>query len=81
MANLSYKTIRVPLRFWRSKSEEFVDFIIRDHIAIEVKSGKKVTHHDHKGLAMTMAQAIEESQQALEAVERQETIKALIVPA
>ena len=49
-AYLSYKNIRLPLKFWQSKSRMEVDFIIGDEVAIEVKSGNKVTKYDHKGL-------------------------------
>ena len=49
-ACLSYKNIRAPLRYWRSKSQFEVDFIIGNDTAIEVKSSNKVTVRDHKGL-------------------------------
>ena len=49
-ACLSYKKIRTPLKYWRSKSGFEVDFIIGNKMAIEVKSGKKITLRDHKGL-------------------------------
>ena len=49
-AYLSYKKIRIPLRYWRSKSGFEVDFVIGDKTAIEVKTGKKITSRDHKGL-------------------------------
>ena len=49
-ACLSYKNIRRPLKYWRSKSGFEVDFIIGDKTAVEIKSSKKVTSRDHKGL-------------------------------
>ena len=49
-AYLSYKKNRSPLRYWRSKSGFEVDFVIGDKMAIEVKSSKKITSRDHKGL-------------------------------
>lgn len=49
-AYISYKNIHLPLRFWRSKSGLEVDFIVGDKMAIEVKSGKKVTSYEHKSL-------------------------------
>ena len=49
-ACLSYRNVRLPLKFWNSKSGFEVDFIIGDHTAVEVKSGKKITKYDHKGL-------------------------------
>ena len=49
-ACLSYKKVRASLRYWRSKSGFEVDFLIGDKTAIEVKSSKKITPRDHKGL-------------------------------
>ncbi len=49
-ACLSYKNVHLPLRFWNSTSGFEVDFIIGDQTAIEVKSSKKITKYDHKGL-------------------------------
>ena len=49
-ACLSYKKIRIPLRYWRSKSGFEVDFVVGTQTAIEVKSSKKITSRDHKGL-------------------------------
>ncbi len=49
-ACLSYQNIRQPLKYWRSKSQFEVDFIIGNHTAIEVKAGKKITRREHKGL-------------------------------
>lgn len=49
-AYLSYRKVRLPLRYWRSKSGFEVDFLIGDNTAIEVKSSKKVTSRDHKRL-------------------------------
>ena len=49
-ACLSYNKIRRPLRYWRSKSRLEVDFVVGEDIAIEVKSSKKVSPKDHKGL-------------------------------
>jgi len=47
---LSYRRINEPLHYWRSVHQHEVDFIIDDHIAIEVKATKKVTANDLKGL-------------------------------
>ena len=49
-AYVSYARKRVPITYWRSTSQFEVDFVIGDDIAIAVKSGKKVTERDHKGL-------------------------------
>ena len=49
-AYLSYKKIRSSLKYWRSKSGFEVDFIVGNEIALEVKSSKKITQRDHKGL-------------------------------
>ena len=47
---LSYERKRLPLQYWRSKSQMEVDFVIGDNIAIEVKASHKVSERDHKGL-------------------------------
>ena len=49
-AYLSYKNIRLPLQFWRSKSQLEVDFVIGSELAIEVKASQKVSPRDHKSL-------------------------------
>lgn len=49
-AYLSYKGIRIPLQYWRSKSRFEVDFVVGDQTAIEVKASKRITPRDHKGL-------------------------------
>ncbi len=49
-AYLTYKKIRIPLKYWRSTSHFEVDFILNDEIGIEVKSSKKVVSDDSKGL-------------------------------
>lgn len=49
-ASLSYKNIRQTLKYWRSKSQFEVDFIIGNKTAIEVKARKKISRRDHKGL-------------------------------
>lgn len=50
-AYLSYQRIREPLRFWRSKHGDEVDFIIGDQLAIEVKSTDQVKEKHLKGLS------------------------------
>lgn len=49
-AYLSYLRINEPLNFWRSTHDFEVDYLIGDHTAIEVKSSKKVSPRDLKGL-------------------------------
>ena len=49
-AYLSYRSIRLPLQFWRSKSKMEVDFVIGNEVAIEVKASQKTSPRDHKGL-------------------------------
>lgn len=49
-AYLSYYKIRKDLNYWRSKNGHEVDFIIGDKIAVEVKSSKKVSNREHRGL-------------------------------
>ena len=46
----SYKNIKYPLQFWRSKSQTEVDFILNNHFAIEVKSTENVDKRHLKGL-------------------------------
>jgi len=49
-AYLSYSGKRIPLQYWRSKSQFEVDFVVGDLAAIEVKAAGRVTQRDHKGL-------------------------------
>ncbi len=49
-AYLSYRRLRLPLSYWRSKSGFEVDFLIGDSIAIEVKATERVASSDLKGL-------------------------------
>ena len=49
-AYLDYRRSKDRLGFWRSVQKHEVDFTIADHTAIEVKSSKKITPHDIKGL-------------------------------
>ena len=47
---LSYRRLDWPLTFWRSQSKLEVDFVLGDHIAIEVKASERVTDRMMKGL-------------------------------
>ena len=49
-AYLSYKRKRIPLTYWRSKSGHEVDFLLGTKTAIAVKSSKKISKNDFKGL-------------------------------
>ncbi len=49
---LSYKRKREPLAYWRSTHGQEVDFLIGRETAIEVKSAKKVSNRDFKGLKL-----------------------------
>jgi len=49
-AFLSYHQLDEELTYWRTHSKIEVDFIIGKKIAIEVKSTKRVTNRDEKGL-------------------------------
>lgn len=49
-AYLSYRRIKLPLTYWRSKNGHEVDFLIGTHAAIEVKAANKITPRDFKGL-------------------------------
>ncbi len=47
---LSYNRTKDLLTFWRSKHGSEVDYLIGEHTAIEVKSSKRVSSRDSKGL-------------------------------
>ena len=49
-AYLSYKRIKLPLTYWRSKSNHEVDFLLGTQTAIEVKASGKISSNDFKGL-------------------------------
>ncbi len=49
-AYLSYQRLRHELLYWRSSHGHEVDFLIGTEVAIEVKSTKRVTQRDFKGL-------------------------------
>ena len=49
-AYITYSKKRIELNYWRSKNGHEVDFIVDGNIAIEVKTTKKVSAHDLKGL-------------------------------
>lgn len=49
-AFLNYRRIKLPLSYWRSTHGQEVDFLIGRKVAIEVKSTKRVTFTDYKGL-------------------------------
>ncbi len=49
-AYLSYTSDDRPLRFWRSRNRQEVDFMIGDDIAIEVKASERPTSRHYKGL-------------------------------
>lgn len=52
---LSYKRAKEKLHYWRTTHQLEVDFVIDDRVAIEVKTTKKISPSDLKGL-----QALEE---------------------
>jgi predicted AAA+ superfamily ATPase len=49
-AYLNYHRKKLPLSYWRSTHGHEVDFLIGEKVAIEVKSSKRVTSTDYKGL-------------------------------
>jgi len=49
-AYLGYARRDDPLCFWRSKHGHEVDFVIGDHVAVEVKASRKITKRDLHGL-------------------------------
>jgi predicted AAA+ superfamily ATPase len=57
-AYLSYNKIRKPLTYWRSKNGYEVDFVIGDSVAIEVKSSKRVSKRDHKGMVALLEEDV-----------------------
>lgn len=57
-AYLGYKRLKSSLSYWRSTHGHEVDFLIGDKIAIEVKSSKRVTSADFKGLKVLSEEEI-----------------------
>jgi predicted AAA+ superfamily ATPase len=49
-AYLSYRRKKLPLTYWRSKSDHEVDFLIGTRTAVEVKASTKISRNDFKGL-------------------------------
>ena len=49
-AYISYRRRRTEISFWRTKHGDEVDLVLDDGIAIEIKSSKRVTKSDWKGL-------------------------------
>jgi predicted AAA+ superfamily ATPase len=49
-AYLSYRRKKLPLTYWRSKNGHEVDFLLGTKTAIEVKSTRKISTNDFKGL-------------------------------
>jgi predicted AAA+ superfamily ATPase len=49
-AYLSYRRIKLPLMYWRSKNGHEVDFLLGVKTAIEVKASNRVSERDFKGL-------------------------------
>lgn len=49
-AFLDYKRLDAPLSYWRTHTGYEVDFLLGDTVAIEVKSSRRVSDRDLKGL-------------------------------
>jgi len=49
-AAIHYQGRDLPLQYWRSLSQIKVDFVVGDHLAIEVKASGKISPRDTKGL-------------------------------
>ena len=49
-AHLNYCRLKLPLAYWRSTHGHEVDFLIGEKVAIEVKSKRRITSADYKGL-------------------------------
>lgn len=54
-AFLSYNRIKQKLMYWRTDDGLEVDFIIEGHIAVEVKSSRKISNADLKSLKILRA--------------------------
>jgi len=50
LAALSYQKIGEELKFWRTHTQQEVDFVVADQCSIEVKSASKVSLRDANGL-------------------------------
>jgi predicted AAA+ superfamily ATPase len=51
LAHASYRGLNYPIRFWRTKSGQEVDFILGDgEVAVEVKGAGRVDHAELRGL-------------------------------
>ena len=57
-AYLGYRRIKLPLSFWRSTHGHEVDFLIGDKVAVEIKSSRRVTSTDVKGLKVLAEEKI-----------------------
>lgn len=51
-AYLDYSRVRLPLTFWRTHTQVEVDFVVGDHLAVEVKAKEQVGPRDLKGLRL-----------------------------
>ncbi len=49
-ARISYHRLGMDLQFWRDRTGAEVDFVIGDHLAVEVKASRSVADRDLKGL-------------------------------
>ena len=49
-AYLSYRRKKLALSYWRSTNGHEVDFLLGERTAIEVKSSKRISKNDYKGL-------------------------------
>ena len=49
-AYLSYSRVREALQYWRSTTKFEVDFLVGNRFAVEVKSTRRASERDQKGL-------------------------------
>lgn len=55
-ARIDYDRLGLPLRFWRTRLGAEVDFVVGDHLAIEVKASRHVSDRDLRGLKALAAE-------------------------
>jgi predicted AAA+ superfamily ATPase len=55
---ISYRRVQKSLRYWRTKSDTEVDFLVGDELAIEVKAGHTIADKHLKGLRALMEEGV-----------------------
>ena len=57
-ACVSYQRLHLPLHYWRTRTGYEVDLVVGDDVAIEIKSTRKVSREDRKGLMALQEEGI-----------------------